>query len=64
MTDRVQRLDTPLDEITGYGDSKNYLILVSNGKAKKIDLSDFMELRLKVHDDKISVIDIMEKFKF
>lgn len=51
------------DQITGEP-LNNCVLLVSDGKVRLVQLTDFMELRVKSNDGKITLVENIEKHKF
>jgi hypothetical protein len=58
-----ERLDIGIDEITGKPE-KNCLIIVSDGKVKKMNVPDFAQITLRSQDGKIQVVETTTKEKF
>lgn len=58
-----EKLDMNIDEITGKPE-KNCLIIVSDGKVKKLEVPDFAQITIRSQDGKIQIADVVEKLKF
>lgn len=59
----IERLDLATDQITGEP-IDNCILFISDGKVKKLQLSDYMELNVKVNDGKITLLENTQKHKF
>lgn len=59
----IERLNIATDQITGKP-LDNCLLMVSNGTVKKLQLPDYAELKIKVVDGKITLIENTQKHKF
>lgn len=59
----IERLNIATDQITGEP-IDNCLIMVSDGTVKKLQLPKYAELKIKVVDGKITLIENTQKHKF
>lgn len=59
----IERLDLATDQITGKP-IDNCILFISDGKVKKLQLSDYMELNVKVNGGKITLLENTQKHKF
>lgn len=59
----IERLNISTDEITGEP-IDNCVLLVSDGKVKLVQLTDYMELKIKSNDGKITLVENIEKHRF
>ena len=59
----IERLNIATDQITGKP-IDNCVLLVSDGKVKLMQLTDFMELKIKSNDGKITLVENVEKHRF
>lgn len=59
----IKSLNMKTDQITGEP-LNNCVLLVSDGKVRLVQLTDFMELRVKSNDGKITLVENIEKHKF
>lgn len=59
----IERLNIATDQITGEP-IDNCLIMISDGTVKKLQLPDYAELKIKVVDGKITLIENTQKHRF
>lgn len=59
----IKQLNIPSDEIMGEP-IDNCILFVNDGKVKKLQLSDYMELNVKVVNGIITLLEKTEKHKF
>lgn len=59
----IERLNIATDQITGEP-IDNCVLLVSDGKVKLVQLTDYMELKIKSNDGKITLVENVEKHRF
>lgn len=59
----IEQLNMATDELTG-DPIDNCILFVSDGKVKKLQLSDYMELNVKVNGGKITLLENTQKHKF